>query len=120
MTEILGCGRTVAGDVVAYDIEWEGDLSSYGSVVWAMEVSDGEETIVLGHERSAGAFAGQYVEGQGTGRRETTDEDADVGEDEITVRVPANLVGVAADWPSWVAVILGDGEPLARKVVPTG
>jgi hypothetical protein len=118
MVQILGCGRTVAGEVVAYDIQWEGDLSAYHAVLWAMEICDGDECVVLGHGRTDGAFTEQFVEDVSTGRRESLDEDADLGDGEITVRVPASVVGVAVEWPVWTAVIRADGEELARQVVP--
>jgi hypothetical protein len=108
----------VAGEAVAYRIRWEGDLPSQGTVLWAVEVSDGAESLVLGHERHRATFVTQYVEDPATRRRVEADEDADLADGEITVRLPANLVGVAADWPSWTAYIVADGHELSRQVVP--
>lgn len=117
MVQILGCGRTVAGDVVAYDLQWEGDLPG-GSVVLAMDVTDGEQTVRLGHERRDGVFVAQYVEEPESGRRRDVDEDADLDTSGVTVRVPANLVGVAAEWPAWTGVVVVDGDEVSRKAVP--
>ena len=116
MTEIRHCGRTVAGDFLAFDIQWEGDLPESASVAWSMVVTgpDGSETVRLVHER--GAREAQYVEAA-TGRQDV-DVDADVDDGEITVRFPANVVGVAVEWPVWTAVITADGEELATCVVP--
>jgi hypothetical protein len=119
MVQIMGSGRTVAGAVVAFDIEWDGDLSSAGSVLWSMEVStsDGTESVDLGYQRNGGAFAAQFVDDPGSGRRVEVPEDADLGDGQITVRFPANVVGVAAEWPVWRAVVVVDGSPVASEVV---
>lgn len=117
MTKISHCGRTVTTALVAYDIRWEGDLSG-SDVLWSMVVSspDSDETVHLAYARSAGEFAGQYVEAS-TGRQPVA-EDADVDDGEITVRFPANLVGVAVEWPVWTAVLTIDGEHVSQLVVP--
>jgi hypothetical protein len=120
MVQIVGCGRTVAGQVVAFDIKWEGDLTAHHAVLWGVEVSQGEECVLLGHGRIEGDFAEQFVEDTGTGRRQKLDDDADLGEDEVTARFPADVVGVAADWPLWTAIIRADGQEIAREVIPTG
>jgi hypothetical protein len=119
MTKILGCGRTVSGDVVAFDIQWEGDLGG-GRIAWSVLVTsdDGEGRVRLAHERADGSFAGQYVADEVSGRRRPVEEDADVSAGEVTARFPANVVGVAVDWPVWQAVVEVDGEEVATHVVP--
>ncbi len=119
MVQILGSGRTVAGAVVAFDITWEGDLSADSSVLWSMEVStsDGTESVDLGYQRNGGAFTAQFVDDPASGRREEVPEDADLGSGQITVRFPANVVGVAVEWPVWRAVIAVDGVPTTSEVV---
>ena len=46
--EITECGRTVAGDVVAFTIEWDGDPA--GEVEWVVRISspDQSEAVELG------------------------------------------------------------------------
>jgi hypothetical protein len=115
MTQIRECGRTVAGDLVAFDIQWDGDLAG-DDVAWAALVcSVDDEELRLVH-RLAGGSAQQYVEGQ-RGRQDV-DVDADVREDDVIVRFPASVVGVAVDWPTWVAVLAVDGEEIARQAIP--
>src|SRR3954454_9657025 len=94
------CGRTVAGDFVAFDIQWDGALPSARSVAWSMVVTapDGNETVTLTHQQVNGQ-ATQYVEAV-SGRVEL-DADAEVDDGEVTVRFPANVVGVAVEWPVW-------------------
>ena len=115
--EITECGRTVAGDVVAFTIEWQGEPS--GEAVWAAEVTsaDGNETVALCYARGTSA-ARQYVEAGG--RREEVDVDADVGDGEITARFPSEKVGVAIEWPTWTAVVAVDGQTVAQCVIPAG
>ena len=117
MVSIVDCGRTMAGEVVAFDIKWDGDLPSDGSVVWSMLVTsqDGEEQVCLGYERVGGEFASQFVGAAAADRREEVAEDADFRESEITVRFPANVVGVAIEWPVWQAVLIVDGEQVAEQ-----
>jgi len=117
--EIKHCGRTVAGDYVAFDIQWEGALPEAGSTSWGMIVTgpDGVETVRLSHER-AGDQTAQFV-GAASGQVDV-DPDADLDDGEITVRFPANVVGVAVEWPVWTAVIAADGRELATCVVPVG
>ena len=110
-------GRTIAGGLVAFDIRWEGDLPPEAEVRWVMVVSDGNEEIELVHARR-GDTASQYV--RGTAGRDDLEPDADVSEDEITARFPAESVGVAVEWPVWTAVIAVDGEELTRRVVQVG
>ncbi len=113
MVRIRECGRSVAGGYVAFDIQWEGDLAGPQSVLWAMEVtSETGETVRLGYQRS-GAEPTQFVDDDVTGRRSDVDPDADVGDDEITVRFPAAVVGVAVEWPVWRALLVVDGEQIA-------
>lgn len=109
------CGRTVSGDFVAFTIRWTGDVDSASEVQWSMVVSEGEEEVSLVHARR-GASATQYVVGRAG--REDVEPDADVSEHEVTVRFPAEVVGVAVEWPSWTAVLTVDGEDVAREVVP--
>lgn len=119
MVEILGAGRTIGGGFVVFDIAWDGDLTESRSVLWSMEVSsgDGTDAIDLGHLRVDGAFSSQFVDDQASGRRKEVAEDADLRDDEITVRFPENLVGVAVEWPVWRAVIALDGVPVASQLV---
>jgi hypothetical protein len=116
MTQIRECGRTVAGDLVAFDIQWDGDLAG-DDVAWAALICspDNSEEVRLVHRLRAGE-AQQYVEGaQG---RQDVEIDADVREDDAIVRFPASVVGVAVDWPTWVAVLAVDGEEIAREAIP--
>jgi hypothetical protein len=53
-----------------------------------------------------------------SGRRHDLAEDADLSDDELVVRFPANVVGVAVEWPVWTAVITVDGDDVAHHVVP--
>jgi hypothetical protein len=115
---ISHCGHTAAGDFIAFDIQWEGDLPDSGAVAWSMVVTgpDGTETMRLVHERGAGEA--QYVEA--AAGRQDVDPDADLDDGEITVRFPANIVGVAVEWPVWTAVISVDGHEVSSCVVPVG
>ena len=115
MTQISGCGRTVAGDIVAFDIAWEGELAS-DDVAWSAQISSPEgEELVLVHRLASGS-AEQYVEGE-SGRQDV-DVDADVRDDDVIVRFPSSVVGAAADWPTWMAVLTVDGEDVAREAIP--
>jgi hypothetical protein len=117
MTEIRECGRTVGGGVVAFTISWEGELA--GNVAWVVTVSgdDPGERVALVHERAADAFSGQYVEAEG--RRTDVDEDVTLGDDDITARFPAEVVGVAAEWPVWKAALVVDGTVVSEQIIPT-
>lgn len=121
MTEISHCGRTISGDTVGIDISWEGALAPQQSVLWSIFVSsdDGTDEIHLGHIRSGDA-AEQFVDDLGSGRRHPVDPDADVSDDEIIVRFPTSVVGVAVDWPVWKAVITVDGQDVATRVISLG
>ena len=121
MTEIRHCGRTVSGDIVGLDIQWDGVLEPQQSVTWSMFVSseDGADEIHLGHLRAGGSVE-QFVDDRSSGRRQSVDPDADVSDDEIVIRFPANVVGVAVEWPVWRAVIAVDGHEVATRVVPLG
>ena len=116
---IKHCGRTVAGEFVAFDIQWEGRLPDARSLAWAMVITapDGRETVRLTLQQVAGQ-ATQHVEA--TSGRVELDADAEVDDGEVTVRFPANVVGVAVEWPVWKAVIIVDGEEVAARVVPVG
>ena len=119
MTQIVGCGRTVAGGHVAYDIQWDEDPT--GRVVqWVMEVSsaDDTETVRLVHERVDGRPSDQYVEDVGSGRRTPVEPDADLRDEEVTVRFPLDVVGVAIEWPAWKGVLAIDGQDVSSMVVP--
>jgi hypothetical protein len=111
------CGRTISGGFVAFDIRWQGELPAEADVQWSMVVSEGEEELSLVHARTGDA-AGQYVVGRSG--RDDVEPDADVSDNEITVRFAADVVGVAAEWPSWTAVLTVDGEDVSRQVVPVG
>src|SRR3712207_3178218 len=96
------CGRTAAASVVAFDIQWSGDLPADREVTWAVRVTsdDVDGRGELGHRRS-GSGASQYALDLSTGRRQEVGVDADLQEDEITVRFPAEVVGLAVEWPTW-------------------
>ena len=115
--ELTECGRTVAGDLVAFDLQWEGEAS--GEVVWAVRISspDQSEALELVVARRDDTLQ-QYVSGE-RGRQDV-EPDADVSDHHVTARFPAGQVGVAAEWPVWTAVIAVDGEVVAEQVIPTG
>ncbi|HET6563758.1 MAG TPA: hypothetical protein VFG72_17950 [Marmoricola sp.] len=117
MTSIEHAGRTTTGDLVAFDIRWEGGLAG-STVVWSMVVAEAGSEVRLCHERVDGRPTGQYVVDGGTGRRHDVELDADLHDDEITVRFPADVVGVAVEWPVWKAVVTVDGQDVAHHVVP--
>ena len=121
MTQIVHAGRTETKVVVAFDIRWEGELSGGGSVTWSMTVTspDGQDSVRLAYELVDGEAA-QYVLDRVSGRRQDVTPDADLGDDEITVRFPTASVGVAAPWPSWRAVITVDGEDVAERLLMLG
>jgi hypothetical protein len=119
MVQILGCGRTVGGDVVAFDIRWDGEVPAGASVLWSMEVSNGEESVLLGHQRNGDALVTQFVDASSTGRREEVEDDADLVDGEITVRFPAGVVGVALEWPVWRALIAVDGNEADSEICTT-
>jgi hypothetical protein len=118
MTEITECGRTMAGEFVAFDIQWDGDLEGQ-SVTWSMVISsqDGKGVVRLGYENLEGDFAAQYVADESSQRRTEVDRNADLRDHEITVRFPANIVGVAVEWPVWTALLTVDGQDVASQVV---
>jgi hypothetical protein len=113
------CGRTTAATVVAFDIRWSGDLPRDGEVTWAVRVAtaDGNGRVELGHRRS-GSGMSQYALDLTTGRRQDVGPDADVQDGEVTVRFPADVVGLAVEWPIWQAVIAVGGEDVASLAVP--
>ncbi len=117
--QVNHCGRTVASDVIAFDIQWEGPLPAARTMAWSMVVTgpDGRETVRLVHERT-GEQVSQHVQAA-SGRVEVA-PDADVDEGEVTVRFPVEVVGAAVDWPVWTAVMTADGQELASCVVPLG
>lgn len=117
MVSIAHAGRTVTGDLVAYDVRWEGPLDG-DRIVWSMCVSDGASEVRLCHEREDGGSTAQYVLDGETGRRQDVTVDADLHDDEVTVRFPADAVGVAVEWPVWVAIVSVDGRQLAHQAVP--
>ena len=113
------CGRTIAASVVAYDIQWTGDLPDDREVTWAVRVAsdDGGSRVELGYRR-AGARASQYAQDLTTGRIQEVAVDADLHGDAITVRFPADVVGFAVEWPTWQAVIEVDGRDVTLLAVP--
>jgi hypothetical protein len=113
------CGRTAAASVVAFDIQWSGDLPPNREVTWAVRVAsqDVDGQVELGHRRSGGGTS-QYALDLSTGRRQDVGVDADLQDDEITVRFPTEVVGLAVEWPTWQAVIAVDGEDVASLAVP--
>ncbi len=117
--DIVSCGRTVTGDLVAFDIAWDGDAAEDADLRWSMVVSSGaeEDVVELGHARS-GETSTQYVADRSSARRHEVDADADLRDHEITVRFPAQVVGVAREWPMWKAVLRVDGAVVAEQVLP--
>ncbi len=119
MLEITDCGRTLGGGVVAFDIRWEGEPSRPATATWSVAISEGEgsESVRLVYECRDGDFAAQYVDETSTGQRRDVDENADLRDHEITVRFPADIVGVAVEWPVWKASVAVPGEDTATAVV---
>jgi hypothetical protein len=115
MVQIRECGRTVAGTLVAFDIQWDGDLAGDDDAWSAVICSPENEEVCLVH-RVSGGTAEQYAEG--TAGRQDVDVDADLRDDDVIVRFPASVVGVATEWPTWVAVVTVDGEEVAREAIP--
>ncbi len=113
------CGRTIAASVVAFDMKWTGDLPAGREVTWAVRVAsgDGESQVELGHRRAAGRSS-QYALDLATGRHQEVGVDADLQADQITVRFPSDVVGVATEWPIWKAVIEVDGRDVTSLAVP--
>jgi len=119
MVQISHCGRTIAGEFVAFDIRWEGEISG-STVLWSVMISseDGSERLQLGHERSGdGSFRSQFVFSGNSAEKQELDENADLRDQELTVRFPASVVGVAVEWPVWKAVLTVDGEDLDSQVI---
>jgi hypothetical protein len=119
MLEITDCGRTLAGDFVAFDIRWESESSAPDTATWSMAITEGEgsETVHLVYERRDGEFVAQYVDDTATGDRRDVDDDADLRDHEITVRFRADVVGVAVEWPVWKASLAVPGQQTATAVV---
>ncbi len=119
MTKIVRCGRTIAGGYVAYDVQWEGSIEG-SLVLWSLVISsaDESESVRVVHERTDGEATGQYIEDLTTGSRQTVEPDADCRDQEITVRFPENLVGVAIEWPLWRVVLTVDGSDISSMIVP--
>ena len=118
--EIRDCGRTVGGGIVVFDVTWDGPLDG-GTVAWVVTVDseDASERVVLCHERTGGPHgtARQFVAADG--RQQDVLVDATVEDDHATVRFPAEVVGVAAEWPVWKALLLVDGSAVSEQVIPT-
>ncbi len=110
------CGRTTAATVVAFDIQWSGDLPADREVTWAVRVAGpyGDGRVELGHQRS-GASRSQYALDLTSGRCQEVGVDADLLDREITVRFPAEVVGLAVEWPTWQAVVLVNGQEIATS-----
>jgi hypothetical protein len=119
MVQISHCGRTIAGEFVAFDIRWEGAITG-STVLWSVLIStdDGRERLQLGHERAGdGSFRSQFAFSGNSAEKQELGEDADLRDGELTVRFPASVVGVAVEWPVWRAVITVDGEDLDSQVI---
>lgn len=116
MTQILHAGSTATDIFVAFDVRWDDDLSGNDSVLWSMIITspDGRETVQLGYKVVDGTFAAQFVNDWNTASQQNVDQDADFRETEITVRFPASSVGVAAEWPTWRAVLNVNGRDVAE------
>ena len=112
------CGRTVAASVVAFDIQWSGELPAGHDLTWAVRVvsPDGTGEVELGHRRT-GQQVAQYVRDLTTGRTHQVEPDADLDATGITARFPADVVGLAVEWPTWRAVIEVDGEDVTTTAV---
>ncbi len=117
---IRECGRTVGGGIVVFDITWEGTLDAT-TVSWVVTVEneDASERVVLCHERTGGPGGDvrQFVAADGRQREVRTD--ATVEDDHVTARFPAEIVGVAAEWPVWKAVLVVDGTAVSEQLIPT-
>ncbi len=118
---IRECGRTVGGGIVVFDITWDGTLDGT-TVAWVVTIDDADasERVVLCYEHSGGGgecTARQFVAADG--RQHEVRVDATVEDDHVTARFPAEIVGVAADWPVWMAVLVVDGTAVSEQLVPT-
>ncbi|QIK66693.1 hypothetical protein G7072_10390 [Nocardioides sp. HDW12B] len=117
---IRECGRTVGGGIVVFDITWDGTLAGT-TVAWVVTIDDeeGSERVVLCHERTGGpdGTARQFVAADG--RQQDVRTDATVEDDHVTARFPAEIVGVAAEWPVWKALLVVDGAAISEQVIPT-
>ena len=115
--QIRECGRTVGGGIVVFDVTWDGDLTG-GTVAWVVTIDneDASERVVLCHERT-GDDVRQFVAADG--RQQDVRVDATVEDDHVTARFPAEIVGVAADWPVWKAVLVVDGTAVSEQLIPT-
>ena len=113
------CGRTIAASVVAFDIQWTGELPEDREVTWAVRVADprGDSQVELGLRR-VGRQVSQYARDLSTGLTQEVRPDADLDGAEITVRFPTDVVGTAVEWPTWQAVIEVEGEDLTALTVP--
>ena len=76
----------------------------------------GDGAVRLCYETVAGEFSAQYAVDEATQRRTDVEPDADVGDGEITVRFPDNIVGVAVEWPVWKAVLTVDGADVDSQL----
>ena len=118
--EIRECGRTTGGGVVVFDVTWDGYLEA-GTVAWVVTIDndDDSERVVLCLERSGGSdgTVRQFVAADG--RQQDVSLDATVEDDHVTVRFPADVVGVAVDWPVWKALLVLDGIAVSEQVIPT-
>src|SRR3712207_4491939 len=90
------CGRTIAASVVAFDIQWTGELPEDREVTWAVRVADarGGSHVELGLRR-VGQQVSQYARDLSTGHTQEVRPDADLDGAEITVRFPTDVVGTA-------------------------
>lgn len=118
--QIRECGRTVGGGIVVFDVTWDGDLAG-GTVAWVVTIDneDSSERVVLCHERTGGpdGTARQFVAADG--RQQDVRVDATIEDDHATARFPEEIVGVAAGWPVWQALLVVDGTAVSEKVIPT-
>src|SRR3954462_4615041 len=119
MLEIPNSGRTPGGGVAAFTIRWGGSPPGPETPTWSVAFGGGggSEGVRLVYECRDGDFAAQYVDETSTGRRRDVDENADLRDHQITVRFPADLVGVAVQWPVWKASVAVPGEDTATAVV---
>jgi hypothetical protein len=113
MASLQHAGRTLTDELVAFDVRWEGELDG-ATVRWTMVVSEGASEVRLCLERGADGATAQYVLDGETGRRQDVEVDADLDDHGVTARFPAEVVGVAVEWPVWVAVLTVDGQDVAH------
>ena len=115
--QISECGRTIGGGVVVFDVTWDGTLEG-DTVAWVVTIDDeaASERVVLCRERTRDDVR-QFVASEG--RQQEVPVDATEEDGHLTARFPEEVVGVAATWPVWKALLVIDGTAVSEQVVPT-